>query len=93
MTIQIITETLSEINLKGVKNAKDTNTTGKYSFVVATLVGGVMEMPDWECHDYQIIHADTSEEAVIKYNTLNDCRYYYGHTICRIFDNEEVKHA
>ena len=93
MIIEILTNILPEVNFKCIKDAKNTDTEGKYSYVVALLTGGVMEMVNWECTDYQIIHADTLEEAQKKYNTLNKCSYYYGHTICRILDGTEVQHA
>ncbi len=58
--------------------AKNTNTKGKYEYLVATACGGVMEDPDIHYEDYQIIRADTKHEAVEKYNKLNHCSYYYG---------------
>lgn len=59
-------------------DSKDTDTQGKHTYIVALCCGGVMEDPEFHYHDYQIIHADSKNEAIQKYNKLNDCNYYYG---------------
>ena len=61
--------------------ATDTDTAGYYDFLVAELCGGVMEDPELHYENYQIIHADTSEQAEKKYNKINDCNYYYAKVI------------
>lgn len=63
--------------------AKCTNTTGKHAYLVALACGGVMEDPDIRYEDYQIIYADSEQEAKEKYNNLNHCTHYYGTVICK----------
>lgn len=50
----------------------------KESFVVALQTGGLMECPQIEYRNYQIIEAYTPEEAVKEYNRINNCNFYYG---------------
>ena len=65
-------------------DAKDTDTKGKYDYLVACLCGGVMEDPNFHYMDYQIIHADSDEDAEKKYNELNRCTYYYADCITKL---------
>lgn len=67
---------------------KDTNTQGKNTYIVALLCGGVMEDPDFHHENYQIIRANSSREAVEKYNHLNGCYYYYGDVVLMIDDRD-----
>ena len=57
------------------------NTTGKNSYLVALVCGGLMEDPEIWYTDYQVIQADTPKEAERKYNEINKCSYYYGKVI------------
>ena len=66
-------------------DAKETKTVGKFAYLVALCCGGVMEDPDIHYTDYQIIRADSPKEAEDKYNLINNCSYYYGTVIRRIF--------
>lgn len=59
-------------------DAEDTNTVGKHSYLVATECGGLMECPEIWYTYYQIIHADSPEEAKKKYDEINKCSYFYG---------------
>lgn len=63
---------------KNTIDAKDTNTVGKHSYLVATQCGGLMEDPEIWYTDYQIIHADTAKDAKKKYDEINNCSYFYG---------------
>ena len=63
---------------KNTVDAKDTNTVGKYSYLVATRCGGLMEDPEIWYADYQIIHADTVQDVKKKYDEINNCSYFYG---------------
>ena len=67
---------------------KDTDTKGKYTYIVALLCGGVMEDPDFHYENYQIIRANSSREAADKYNQLNGCYYYYGSVVMMIDDRD-----
>ncbi len=71
-------------------DAKDTDTKGKYDYLVACLCGGLMEHPDFYYMDYQIIHADNEEEARVKYNELNTCDYFYADVITKL-DNYPLR--
>lgn len=72
------------INANTTLNATDTDTTGKYTYVVALRLGGMTGEPDVRHEDYQLIRADSEKEAVEKYNELNKCTYYYGEVINRV---------
>lgn len=43
-----------------------------------------MEDPDFHYEDYQIIHANSEDEVVEKYNKINKCSYYYSSIIGKI---------
>ncbi len=47
-------------------------------FIVALAVGGVPEKPDFTYSEFQIIEANTKEDAVKIYNNKNNCSYWYG---------------
>ena len=51
---------------------------GKHAYVVAECRGGIMEDPEFHYHNYQLIRADSADEAVRAYNFINDCQYFYG---------------
>lgn len=53
-------------------------TEGKHAYVVAECQGGLMEDPEIHYHNYQLIRADSADEARRKYNKLNNCTYFYG---------------
>lgn len=63
---------------------KDPVTRGKHSYVVALCCGGLMEDPEIHYEDYQVINADSAEEAVKKYNKINNCSYFYGKVMSQI---------
>lgn len=65
-------------------DAKETDTIGKFKYLVAMLCGGTMENPEVYYRDYQIISADNDEEARNKYNELNNCSYFYGDVVVRL---------
>lgn len=71
-------------------HAKETDTVGEHRYLVALAVGGLMESPEIEYRDYQIINADFADDACTKYNTINKCSYFYGHCIGRINDDGTV---
>lgn len=64
--------------------AKDTNTEGKYAYLVALCVGGIMERPEITYEDPQIIYADSEYEAKNKYDELNRCSYFYGSVLRKL---------
>lgn len=59
-------------------------TIGKHAYVVALCCGGLMEDPEIHYEDYQIIRADSAEEAQKKYNERNNCSYFYGEVMSQI---------
>lgn len=65
-------------------DAKETNTEGKHTYIVALCCGGIMEDTEIYYRDYQVICADSEYEAKEKYNKLNNCSYYYGSVIGQI---------
>ena len=65
-------------------DAKDTDTQGEHTYIVALRCGGLMEDPEIHYHDYQIIRADSRVEAVYKYNVLNNCNYFNGNVMGQI---------
>lgn len=65
-------------------DVKNTNTQGLHAYVVALCCGGVMEDPEFHYHNFQVIRADSAEEARRKYDELNNCSYYYGSVMSQI---------
>lgn len=65
-------------------DVKVQNTTGKHAYIVALCCGGVMEDPEIHYRDYQLIRADSEDEARRVYDFLNDCTYYYGSVISQV---------
>lgn len=58
-----------------------TETVGEHAYLVATLCGGEMGDPDFHDEIFQIIRADSPEEAKLTYDTINKSSYFYGHVI------------
>lgn len=52
-------------------------------YIVALLVGGIMEMPELAYEKFQVIEAENAEQAAEIYNKKNKCSYFYGTTICK----------
>ena len=67
----------AEINM----NVKETDTQGSHAYVVALCYGGVMEDPEFHYCNYQLVRAESEDEARKKYNELNNCSYFYGSVI------------
>ena len=65
-------------------NVADTNTKGEHAYIVAVLCGGVMEDPEFHYEYYQLIRADSADEARRKYNEINKCSYFYGDVIGQV---------
>jgi hypothetical protein len=57
-------------------------------YLIALSVGGIMEMPDITYQDFQIIEAITLDDAVTKYNKINNCSYFYGTCLAEKVDGE-----
>lgn len=53
-------------------------------FIVALKTGGLMEQPDIEYTDFQLIDALAPDIARCDYNKINGCEYYYGVVICKL---------
>ncbi len=70
--------------------ATEIDTFGENQYLVALKVGGLMESPEIEYRDYQIINADIPEAAVEKYNEINNCNYFYGHCIGQVLPDGRV---
>ena len=57
----------------------------KTKYLMGTAVGGLMEMPDWRFDSpFDIIEADSVEDAVREYNKRHNCSYFYGYPMCEI---------
>lgn len=67
-----------KVNLLTEVDVRETDTKGLYSYVVALKCGGIMEDPEIYYTNYQLIKADSEEEAYEKYNKINNCSFYYG---------------
>lgn len=65
-------------------DVKETDTEGAHSYVVALRCGGIIEDPKIHYHDYQLINAESEDDACEKYNRMNNCDFYYGHVIKQI---------
>lgn len=73
-----------EVIVETTVKATDTDTTGKNSYLVALKEGGLMECPKITYSNYQVIHADSEDEALDKYNTINKCDFFYGAIIKKL---------
>lgn len=57
-------------------------------YLVGLFYGGLMEDPKVTFMEpYNIIEADSKEEACKIYNQINKCDYFYGRVMCTINDN------
>lgn len=65
-------------------DVKVRDTKGKHAYIVAECQGGLMEDPEFHYHNYQLIRADSADEAERKYNELNDCTYFYGQVMSQV---------
>lgn len=64
-------------------------------YLVGLLCGGLMEDPKVTFSEpYNIIEANSKEEAREIYNKINKCDYFYGSVMCIINDNdiEDINH-
>ena len=55
---------------------------------MALSVGGLMEMPEITYQDFDIIEAETQDEAREKYNKKHDCSYFYGTCLAEKVDGK-----
>lgn len=51
---------------------------GEHAYIVAECQGGLMEDPEFHYHNYQLIRADSKDEAMRTYDFINDCSYFRG---------------
>jgi hypothetical protein len=59
-------------------------------YLIALATGGIMESKKIEYSDFQVISANTKQEALDKYNKINNCDFFYG--TCMVENvNGEVK--
>lgn len=58
--------------------ATPTDTVGKNQYVVCLACGGEMGAPQYTYRYFQIIGADSQEEAKAKYDEINHCTYFKG---------------
>ena len=67
-------------------------------YLVALSVGGLMEMPEITYQDFDIIEANSRDEAREKYNKKHNCSYFYGTCLAEKVDgkitvlNKKVSH-
>lgn len=47
-------------------------------YLVALSEGGLMEQPELNYSDFEVIEANSRNEAVEIYNKKNNCSYFYG---------------
>lgn len=59
-------------------------------YLLGTLVGGIMEQPEFYFEPpFYVIYSNDEKEAIKKYNNINNCSYFYGGIMCVV--NEEWK--
>lgn len=61
--------------------AEEKTTVGEHAYLVAIRCGGLMEDPDFHDEDFQIIRANSPEEAEKTYDIINKSRFYHGQVI------------
>ena len=59
---------------------------GKMKYLVALAVGGVMEHPEFDYQDFDIIEAPSGKAAVAAYNKKWKCDYFYGRVMRKLDD-------
>ena len=59
----------------------------KNSFIVARIAGGVIDMPEFEYRNIEVIEARDIDEAEQIYNEKNKCSYFEGKCIGK-YNNE-----
>ena len=59
-------------------------------FLVATWFGGPTQDTYFYYDKYQVIEAETADEAVKNYNKLNKRAYFYAHCIGEIDENTKT---
>ena len=47
-------------------------------YLIALAVGGLMEMPDFTYSDFDVIEANSRNDAISIYNIKHKCSYFYG---------------
>lgn len=57
-------------------------------YLVALSVGGVMEIPEITYQDFDIIEANSQDEAREKYNKKHNCSYFYGTCLAEKVDEK-----
>lgn len=57
-------------------------------YLVALSVGGLMECPDFTYSDFDVIVANSRNEATEIYNKKHDCSYFYGTCMAEKIDGE-----
>lgn len=73
------------VEYKGMRVlADETDTSGKYTYLVGQYTGGIQGSPEHYYENLQIIRADSESEASDKYDKINNCYYYYGKVMKRI---------
>jgi hypothetical protein len=60
-------------------------------FLVALCTGGLMESPELEYSKFEVIEAQTLDEASKIYNDKNKCFYFYGSVMAYKGENSEIK--
>lgn len=70
-----------KVELSTEVDVRETNTQGSHLYIVALRSGGIMEDPTIRYSDYQLINAESETEAREKYNTINNCNFYYGYVV------------
>lgn len=61
-------------------------------YIIATQVGGIMEIPDISYENYDAIEADNEQSALKIYNEKHNCSYFYGTVVLgtKILSLDEV---
>jgi len=57
-------------------------------YLVALRVGGLMGMPEITYQDFDIIEANSRDEAQEKYNKIHNCSYFYGACLAEKVDGK-----
>lgn len=57
-------------------------------YLVALSVGGLMEMSEITYHDFDIIEAETQDEARERYNKKHNCSYFHGTCLAEKVDGK-----
>ena len=57
-------------------------------YLIATCVGGLMEMSSITYENFEVIESETQKIARLEYNRKHNCNYFYGECLAQKINGE-----